>query len=123
MKRILFLLAAIIVIASIDSCTKDKVAVQDCSITSADTINTYTNSVKSIMDLNCAYGGCHDAATAFSGVVLDNYENTVANAKNQPKFFCVIDHSCTPVMPYFLPKMADSLIIKIEAWRENCYAE
>ncbi len=122
MKKLLLFTVVALFTLFYNSCTKDKTPVPpDC--TQRDTLNTYTKSVKEIMDNHCAIGGCHDDATAFSGVRLDTYENTVDAARNNPKFFCVIDHSCTPVMPWLLPKLADSLITKIQVWKENCYAQ
>jgi hypothetical protein len=121
MKKFLVVSAIGLLALFYNSCSKDKTpAPPDCI--QADSINTYTISVKPILDTHCATAGCHDAVTAFSGVRLDTYENAVDAAKNQPKFFCVIDHSCTPQMPYLLPKLADPLITKIQAWKTNCYA-
>jgi hypothetical protein len=121
MKKSFLLLLFALPVLLYNSCTKDRTPAPACAQT--DSLNTYTNSVKAIMDVNCATSGCHDAITAFSGIKLDTYENTVAAAKNQTSFFCVIDHSCTPVMPYNLPKLADSLITKINAWKANCYPQ
>jgi hypothetical protein len=122
MKKVVLLCLVAVLVVSYTSCTKDKTpAPPDCI--QADSVNTYTNSVKVVFDNYCAMSGCHDAATAFSGVRLDTYENSVDAARNQPKFFCVMDHSCPPQMPYLLPKMADSLIAKINAWKANCYSQ
>lgn len=122
MKKLLLLLLMVPFSLFYNSCTKDKTpSPPDCAAT--DTVNTYTKSVKDIMDLNCAYSGCHDAVTHESGVILDTYSATIDAAHNNPKFFCSIDHTCTPYMPFAMPKLADSLINKIEAWKANCYAQ
>lgn len=122
MKRLLLLLAFTFFILLYNSCTKDKTPPpSDC--TPVDSVNTYTKSVKEIMDMNCGYAGCHDAVTRESGIVLDSYAASVDAAKNSPRFFCTIDRTCTPYMPYALPKLADSLITKIEVWKANCYAQ
>ena len=122
MKKLLLLLAIISMVFFYDSCTKDKtIAPPDC--TANDTLNTYTKSVKEIMDLNCAYAGCHDPITHESGLILDTYDGVTNAAKTNINFFCTIDHTCTPYMPYALPKLEDSLITKIEAWKANCYAQ
>lgn len=33
---------------------------------------------------SCAYSGCHDAATALDGVILNNYENVIQTADVRP---------------------------------------
>ncbi len=120
-KKVFLLSSVAAIIIFSDACTKDKTPVPDC--VQADSVNTYTNSVKGIMDVYCAFAGCHDAITHFNDVYLDTYEHTLDAARNNAKFFCSIDHTCTPFMPYVpYPKLADSLIVKIKAWRENCYA-
>ncbi len=37
-----------------------------------------------ILQSNCAFSGCHDAASAEDGVILDSYENVVATADVEP---------------------------------------
>lgn len=76
------------------------------------------------MDFYCAYGGCHDAGSAASGIVLEDFASTKSAAVNQSNFFCVIDWTCGPKMPQGASQpLADSLINQIKAWRSNCYAE
>jgi hypothetical protein len=122
MKKLLFVIVIGLSILFYNSCTKDKIPVPS-PCTHTDSVNTYTISVKPIFDNNCATLGCHDALTRYNGVQLDNYESSVDAAKNDAKFFCSINHTCTPEMPYLMPKLADSLIAKIEAWKTNCYAQ
>lgn len=122
MRKLLSVSVIILFLSFYNSCTKDKTPPPpDCDLT--DTLNTYTNSVKEIMDISCATAGCHDAITAYSGIRLDTYDATVDATKNHAKFFCVIEHSCTPYMPNAGDKLADSLINKIQAWKANCYAQ
>ena len=120
MKNVVLLFLTVFFTVSYFSCTKD----QTPSCVQADTVNTYTNSVKVILDAECATGGCHDAVSASGGVKLDTYSNAAEAAKNQAKFFCVIDWSCTPRMPqgYSAP-LDTSLIHAIERWRDNCLPE
>ena len=122
MKR--FILVAIIPVflVSYYSCSKDKTnPPADC--TQTDSVNTYNLSVKPIFDAECATSGCHDANSGASGIVLSNYTESVNAAKSKSNFFCVIDHSCGPVMPLGSGKLADSTIAKITAWKVNCYAQ
>lgn len=120
MKNAVVLTLITFLTVSYFSCTKDK----SSSCTQTDNVNTYTNSVKVILDAECASAGCHDAITARSGVKLDNYANSVASAKGNSKFFCTIDWTCTPTMPdgYSFP-LDTSMIHAIERWRDNCYPE
>ncbi len=37
-----------------------------------------------ILQSNCAFSGCHDAASAEDGVILDSYENVIATADVEP---------------------------------------
>jgi hypothetical protein len=122
MKRLFLFLAIALSVGFYNSCTKDKVAAApDC--TQADSVNTYTNSVKPIFDTYCALGGCHFGSSSQDGVQLDTYEGSVKAARSDTKFFCVIDHTCMPYMPDQQAKLADSLITKIQAWKTNCYAQ
>lgn len=37
-----------------------------------------------VLQSNCAFSGCHDAASAEDGVILDSYENVIATADVEP---------------------------------------
>lgn len=121
MKHLFLIISVGAILFSYNSCSKDKTPPPaDCVV--ADSLNTYTKSVKVIFDNNCASGGCHDA-NGVSGVRLNSYENSLAAARQaNSRLICVIDGSCTPTMPPG-QQMDDSLINKIKAWRDNCYAE
>ncbi|MDW8420140.1 MAG: hypothetical protein RML37_12085 [Chitinophagales bacterium] len=123
MKKLFVLLTASAALAaSIGSCSKNKTDIP-CTAT-ADTVNTYNKTVKSILDAHCAFGGCHDAATAASGIVLDSYAAAKDAATNQSNFFCVIDWTCGPRMPQGAAQpLPDSLINLIKLWRDNCLAQ
>ncbi len=123
MKKITAVVFTVAVIIAMGSCSKDKTAPPNTNCVQTDTVNTYTKTVKDIMDFNCAYGGCHDAGSASSGIVLDTYETTVESAKNSAKFYCVMDWTCTPHMPDGMPKMDSADLAKINAWRDNCYPQ
>ena len=75
---------------------------------------TYSRTIQPILNQNCALSGCHDAASAMSGVVLDNYNG--AKAK-QDRLVGVINHETgySP-MPKGLPKLDDCTIAKITKW-------
>ncbi len=121
MKNVGLLIFIAIAIFYFGSCTKDKMPVPpDCI--QADTLNTYTKSVKAILDNQCASSGCHDAATASSNVILDDFPHSVSAAKTNTKFFCVMEFTCTPHMPQgFATPIDTSELNAIKRWRDNCY--
>lgn len=53
--------------------TDDSTATEDCS---TDTVY-FKNTIQPIITASCAYSGCHDAATAEDGVILDTYTNII----------------------------------------------
>ncbi|MCX6198092.1 MAG: hypothetical protein NTY88_02565 [Bacteroidetes bacterium] len=123
MNKAVVLIFLALSIFYLGGCTKDKTAAPP-ACTQADTLNTYTKSVKSILDNQCALSGCHDAATASLTVILDDYSHSVTAAKTNPKFFCVMDFTCTPHMPQgFATPIDASEINAIKRWRDNCYPQ
>lgn len=118
-------LVTTIAVALIQSCAADKSPQPnevDCS--SIDTAtNTYALSIKPILDNNCAGGGCHDAGSASSGVNLEGYQAS-KNAFETKPVLCTVKQSggCVP-MPIGAPKLADSLITKLQCWAANGYPQ
>ncbi len=107
------------------SCTKptpntDYMSAANCTVL-IDSLNTYTHSVKAIFNSHCAYSPCHDANTAKKKVILDSYAGSVAAVNKFPtKFLCSIHQDAgTVAMPKGAPKLADSLILKIDCWVKN----
>lgn len=125
MKKTLWLSAVLVTFTFYYSCTKDKtqkpVATTCSGVDSAS--NTYNLRIKGIMDNNCAMGGCHDAASANSLVILDTYAAT-KNSFQTKTCLCAMkqDGSCLP-MPQGADKLADSLITYIQCWTENGYPQ
>jgi hypothetical protein len=62
---------------SFSSCTTESIS-YDCSAIAP----TYTNDVKSIMDANCAYSGCHDVYTNAHGINLSTYAAVLSESSN-----------------------------------------
>lgn len=126
MKTLKFFSSLIlIVVLFLGACSKptpntDYLAKADCSVL-IDSLNTYTNSIKTIFNTHCAYSPCHDASTAKKKVVLDSYSASVAAVNKFPtKFLCAINQDKgTKAMPNKLPPIADSLILKITCWIKN----
>lgn len=105
-----------------DNTNADYTANADCSaIVSAD--NTYNNSIKAIIDANCATAGCHNAFTATEGIDMSDYAKTKNVFENKPAL-CSIHHGsgCEP-MPDNLPKLSDAIINKIDCWVKSGYPE
>jgi len=118
----LFSLSLLFVVAS---CDKDKSGVDyaanaDCSaIVAAD--NTYSNSIKAILDASCASAGCHDAVTASEGIDLSDYAKS-KNAFEKKDVLCSIHHGsgCDP-MPKGSPQLSNATINKIDCWVKGGY--
>lgn len=119
----LFSAATLFVVASCKKeNTSDYAGNADCSaIVSAD--NTYTNSIKAILDASCANAGCHDAIAASDGIDLSNYANS-KNAFENKKVLCSVHHGsgCKP-MPDGSPKLSDATINKLDCWAKNGYVQ
>lgn len=75
--------------------------------------NTYTNTIKDIIDNNCAFSGCHDAGTASDGIDLSSYTKVKDNFINGSAL-CAVNHDgCEP-----MPKDA----LKLDAGNLNLLA-
>lgn len=115
-----FLLSAIallITIVTISSCNKDKtqlpVVVPVTPEQCADTIS-FAGFVGPMIEANCSTSGCHDAATASNGYNLEGHLNISTNAQ---AILNVINHESGVVaMPYFQPKLSDTIIQQFFCW-------
>ena len=108
-----------------DACKKstsnsDYTSVADCSVL-IDSLNTYNHTIKQIFDTHCAFSSCHNFDSAKKNVVLDSYFLSVASVnKYSKKFLCAIHQDGGAAkMPKNGPKLADSLILKIDCWVKN----
>lgn len=108
-------MALLITVATISSCDKDKtqlpvpVTPEECP----DTIS-FAGFVVPMIESNCSTSGCHDAATASQGYNLVGHSNISANAQ---AILNVINHESGVVaMPYFQPKLSDSIIQQFDCW-------
>ncbi len=122
-----FALFTLTLLFAATSCGKDNdkvdyAALADCSaIVAAD--NTYTNSIKAILDASCATAGCHNAVTASAGVDLTTYAKAKTAFENK-EALCSIHHGsgCKP-MPNVGAQLSNALINQIDCWAKNGYAE
>lgn len=120
MKKAVVVTLAVFFTLTYFSCTKDKTT----SCVQTNSTDTYTNTVKVILDAECATAGCHNSTSGTAGIVLDNYTSAANAAKNEAKFFCSIKFECSPSMPQGYSFPIDSAsIAALELWRDNCFPE
>lgn len=94
----------------------------DC--TGVDAINnTYTKSIKAILNDNCANSGCHTANSLAGGIDLSTY-TTAKNGIQNLECLCSLHHGsgCKP-MPEGGGKLDDATIQLIDCWAKNGYTE
>ena len=110
-----FFLSAIVLlitVATVPSCNKDKTAPQtpnEC----ADTVS-FSATIEPMIQANCATSGCHNAGSAAAGYNLEGHGNISSNANI---ILTVIRHESGVVpMPYFQPKLNDTIIKQVGCW-------
>ena len=83
----------------IDTTIVDTTGVDTTKIPCDPDVIYFEKDVLPILISNCAFSGCHDAASAEDGVILIDYENTIATADVEPfnladsKIYEVLVHS------------------------------
>lgn len=80
----------------------------------ADTVFFTADLMTEIFNPSCNISGCHNSTSASAGYVLDNHSQIAAGSANILK---ALKHEpgASP-MPAGSPKLADSLIQKLECW-------
>lgn len=113
--QIVFILTSFLfLILSFTSCTTESVA-YDCTSIAP----TYTDNIKSIMDVNCAYSGCHDASTKADGINLSTYA-TVAAESARARFMGCMEHDGSyNRMPEGAAQLNTSDLQKIYCWIQS----
>lgn len=114
-NQIIFLLTSFLfLLFSFTSCTSDAIT-YDCTAIAP----TYTDHIKSIMDVNCAYSGCHDAVSKEDGIDLSTYA-TVAAESDRARFMGSMHHDGSySRMPEGEPKLSTTDLQKIYCWIQN----
>lgn len=117
----------VVLIALYYSCTKDHTSlpVITPNACAADSVgNTYNLRIKGIMDDNCAYAPCHDAAhaTRNMGVDLSSYSGTV-DAFTNKNALCAIKNAGCEFMPQGGTKLDDSTIAHLDCWQQAGYPQ
>ena len=124
MKKILlfFLFSSVVIL---NACKKESEEEHDAAYYTAsancntvvDSLNTFTLSVKAIMESNCAVTGCHNAITKADGTDFSDY----ATAKDEflnAEALCTINHDCE-AMPKGGAKLSDAVIAQLTCWVKN----
>jgi len=125
-KKVKVVTAVTILLSSISiiACTNESKEniTPDNSGNGCDTTNiTYTNYVKSVMDVSCSTAGCHDASTKSGDIDLSNYTAVkgiaLTTEHNTSLLLGVINHQNNfKAMPQNTTKLSDCTINKITAW-------
>ena len=114
MKIIFYLLCLLF---GVVSCKKDKALPFQEPVLCDSIPASFSVDVEPIITSTCAVSGCHNAATATNGVVLETYAQISAEAN---RFICNIKHQagCEP-MPFVGQKLSDSTIRSIQCWIQS----
>lgn len=77
---------------------------------------TYSLTIKPIVQTNCARSGCHDAATASSGINLETYQG-LKNIATDGRLIAAINHQSGVVpMPKDMDKLPQCTLDQIAKW-------
>jgi hypothetical protein len=107
-----------LIFITIISCAKDTTDYAGIAVCSS-TIPTYTNSVATILNTNCALSGCHNSS-ARKGIDLSNYNLASSQFKSNSNNLISIHHgSGVANMPQDRAKLSDADINKIDCWVKN----
>ncbi|HBF18443.1 MAG: hypothetical protein CMI36_03440 [Owenweeksia sp.] len=86
----------------------------------------YSRDIQPLLNANCAYAGCHDAATSQDGVNLSNYNTVIATADVRPFnpggsdiYEVITDSDPQDRMPQGLPALPADQIALIRKWIEQ----
>lgn len=80
-------------------------------------VPTYSKDVKTIIDDNCAYSGCHSASSKAGKISLEGYSAASDEFLNGESL-CTIYHDCKP-MPQGSAKLDDATIQLLTCWVKN----
>lgn len=117
MKKNIFPLVMSLLMIFLFSCSSD--SSDDMEPTPDPDPVTYTNTVNSIMTINCATSTCHDSSSPAQGLDLTNYTN-VKDAFVNKNAMGLINLGN---MPKNADKLSTSTINKLNDWIANNYEE
>ncbi len=116
LMKIIFTLAICCIMLCVSGCYWDKSSelypVAQCDTSSL----KWSTTIQPIMQQQCAYAGCHSAASARGGINLSTYAG-VRDIAQDGSLVGSIEHSgaYTP-MPYQTTKLPDCQIAQIRGW-------
>lgn len=83
----------------------------------------YQREIQPILNANCAYSGCHDAATSTDGVNLSSYSSVISTADVRPfdadgsdLYEVLVETDVDKRMPFGMPPLTDTQIELIRKW-------
>ena len=116
MKNVVFLAAAALVLLSISSCYYDRESdlypQAKCDVDSV----KWSTTIRPIINLSCAYVGCHGGGTASGGIDLTAYAGVFGIAQNGSLVGSIEHQSNYTAMPNNNSKLPDCQITQIRAW-------
>ncbi|MSQ79528.1 MAG: hypothetical protein EXR21_07625 [Flavobacteriaceae bacterium] len=84
---------------------------------------SYNANIKPLYDLKCATSGCHNAATAKSGLKLDTYQNAKDGFAANNTLCAVNQGSGCGHMPLGGVKLTEAEIKNITCWAKNGFPQ
>ncbi|MGB0177052.1 MAG: hypothetical protein ACPF9D_07795 [Owenweeksia sp.] len=83
----------------------------------------YSRDIQPILNANCAYSGCHDAATSTDGVNLSTYASVTSTADVRPFdpdgsdiYEVLVETDVDKRMPFGMPPLPNDQIALIRKW-------
>ena len=102
------------------SCLKDKVAdiaLIEPQIDCGGKTYSFSQDIQPIFINSCATTSCHNTIVNAGGFITENYAQI---STNDVFFLQTIKHESGVIaMPFYSPKLPDSLILKIECWMQQ----
>ncbi len=114
--KLTFFLFVAATVGSLSACYTDKAELLypagSCDTGSV----TYSGKVKGILEQNCTFSGCHNAASASSGVILDNIAGAQEIALDGRLLGTITHATGYSPMPKDRNKLDDCTIQQISIW-------
>ncbi len=112
-----FILFTIITLFACSSESTNKF-VDNANCSSVPAENTYTKTIKPILNASCAIAGCHDAVTKAEGVVLDTYSGAKSTFGSGKGLCSIYQDGCKP-MPQGSDKFSTEVLNLFSCWVKN----
>jgi hypothetical protein len=119
MKPVLLMLISIVLLSSLGGCYYDKADLLypfDKVPCDTSVVAKFSSDVLPEMNASCNTSGCHDAAAASGGVILDNYNGIKTQALNGRLMGSINQTGAYSAMPKGGAKLSSCTITKIQQW-------